>query len=325
MFEMPDVGQFDYSRFSVIGYGNTIVGPGGYLNFFYANRKHYSIGIGFSVELKNFSLKNFGTVVHCVDFCHQILLVNVTFIENSNGTVSISSENSEHHVTVFISNSTFVSNSVTGLGGAVNLIGTAAQEFGLTIEKSIFSGNAALTGGALYVDCRRCDIYLKENVFNFNEASVGGAAYIVNSGPTSIIGCTFESNNASFGGALDGTTTGLLLMDNIFSRNTVKSRGGAVALDVNTMHSQYDVPYSRYTSPPFITSLLGSYSDPNFDHYLILQRLFESPLTCTGNEAMRGFKGEYREGKNALSDQYPNQFAFQVNMSLYFSLVHTII
>ena len=95
--------------------------------------------------------------------------------------------------TVSIDNNTFIDNHAIQNGASIY---SAANV--LNVTNSLFEGNDATTGGAIFT---LKDAYLENDTFRSNEAMVGGA--VSPQGDSSIINnCTFEDNKADAGSSI---------------------------------------------------------------------------------------------------------------------------
>ncbi|MDL2280584.1 autotransporter domain-containing protein [Selenomonadales bacterium OttesenSCG-928-I06] len=126
---------------------------------------------------------------------------------------------------ITITKGSFISNSVTGSGGAICNIsskydGKTYLEI-INITEGIFSGNSATYGGAI---TNNGEITITEGIFSGNSARYGGA--INNEGKTTITKGIFSDNSATYGGAInnEGKTT---ITEGIFSDNS-SEYGGAI-------------------------------------------------------------------------------------------------
>ena len=106
-------------------------------------------------------------------------------------------------------------------GGAIFNLGA------LNIVDSIFSGNSALSGGAIY-NCTLAKLNISGSEFSGNSADVGGAIW--NGGEASISGSEFSGNSTtSFGGAIrNWGEASISISGSQFSDNSARSDGGAI-------------------------------------------------------------------------------------------------
>ena len=121
----------------------------------------------------------------------------------------------------------FIKNFAVTCGGAVCYTSNA-----LSIDKdTLFSGNTAGSGGALYVNAKA--LTLGNAVFDQNVSTVnstgngGGAIFVSTSGSLDINGATLSQNHAYYGGgiAANGIT---VITGTLFERNTAAANGGAI-------------------------------------------------------------------------------------------------
>jgi len=126
----------------------------------------------------------------------------------------------------------FIKNFAVTCGGAVFYTSNV-----LSIDKdTLFSGNTAGTGGALYVNAKALTLgnaVFDQNVSTVNNTGNGGGAIFVNtSGSLNINGATLSQNHAYYGGgiAANGTT---VITGTLFDRNTA-TNGGAIYGRQNT-------------------------------------------------------------------------------------------
>lgn len=100
------------------------------------------------------------------------------------------------YYSVVMSNCKFIDNSATNNGGAMNLY--AFQPNG--ISNFVFINNTASNGGAIYSTVENGGLQVSNSIFNNNNASNSGGA--INAYWLEISDCDFNSNCASYGGAL---------------------------------------------------------------------------------------------------------------------------
>ena len=126
--------------------------------------------------------------------------------------------------------SEFSNNNIVGNGGAVSVVDCSA-----TIERSSFTSNSAVNGGAIFFERQRSPGLLVVNLnnvkFTLNRASDAGGAIATTGGPITFTGkrLTFDENQARHGGAihLDGRVSfgGDAVL---FSKNTALEGGGGI-------------------------------------------------------------------------------------------------
>jgi uncharacterized repeat protein (TIGR01451 family) len=120
---------------------------------------------------------------------------------------------------VVSADSSFLNNSASGNGGAIN--------GGANIGNSFFSGNSAVNGGA--VQCAGgafCSVTVLNSTFVFNQATSGNGGAISSSGGD-IIQCAFNKNVANHGdgGAIQGGAS-YSVGDSMFDSNSATFGGG---------------------------------------------------------------------------------------------------
>ena len=157
--------------------------------------------------------------------------------------------------TVTISSSTFSENTNSYSGGAIGNSGilkiyssvfstnTAQDDNGgalcnertygkiVTISSSIFSGNTAKFGGAIYNDSNKIVISISSSIFSENTAKSGGAIYNSYSSNVTINSSVFNKNLATnlLGGAIYNYGGIVTISSSVFSANTVQDdNGGAI-------------------------------------------------------------------------------------------------
>jgi predicted outer membrane repeat protein len=123
-----------------------------------------------------------------------------------------------------VTNSSFLSNTVTGMGG-----GICSSDAALTVIGGDFRNNkAGDSGGGIYADLGTLTV--TGAGFINNSATMFGGAIRNLDGTLSITGATFLSNTAMFGGGLisGGVTGTLTLADSTFTANRASFSGGAI-------------------------------------------------------------------------------------------------
>jgi hypothetical protein len=154
----------------------------------------------------------------------EVLKIVDSFIQNNyahgSGGVAVVSGDASHHTedTVTITNTTFTNNGTFGIGTSNQGGGLYAQLFGasLTMENSTFDGNAAGTGGGVFVVAQGADadnissINVTNTHFLDNYASGGGGmSAILGDYSTLIVDrALFNSNEAAGGGGLSLLASG---------------------------------------------------------------------------------------------------------------------
>ncbi|MBE7709619.1 MAG: hypothetical protein E7Z93_04135 [Cyanobacteria bacterium SIG32] len=141
-----------------------------------------------------------------------------------------------------ITGGSFTGNTATGNGGAIY------NQADATIKGVEFSGNKAESGygGSIYVNTKVSDSQINdstttisESLFEGNSASIGGALFNHN-GKTEITLTEFNNNKADFGGAIYSTTSShaeLSIKDSAFTGNTAKSAGAVDAFGKTTIEN----------------------------------------------------------------------------------------
>ncbi len=195
--------------------GNTATTTGGAIdNHFYNNQN----GITNSI-FKNNSAKDGGAIYNHGDKDNQGKFANLN-----------------------ITGGSFVDNIASGNGGAIY------NQADATIKGVQFTGNKAENGfgGAVYVNTRMtpslvndATTNISESVFEGNSAYIGGALFNHN-GKTEITSTAFNNNTADFGGAIYSTTSEyaeLTIKDSSFTGNTALSAGAVDALGQTTLEN----------------------------------------------------------------------------------------
>lgn len=141
-----------------------------------------------------------------------------------------------------ITGGSFTGNTATGNGGAIY------NQADATIKGVEFSGNKAESGygGSIYVNTKVSDSQINdstttisESLFEGNSASIGGALFNHN-GKTEITLTEFNNNKADFGGAIYSSTSSyaeLSIKDSAFTGNTAKSAGAVDAFGKTTIEN----------------------------------------------------------------------------------------
>ena len=188
---------------------------------------------------------------------HSYFEKNTLVGKNIAYTTSIITANS----TIQILNSTFKRNKVPRAGGAISVFGKR-----LVIRSSLFQYNTARFGGAIFafitstVEISSCSfigneakvggailtngklLVIKSSLFKSNKASdkydttSGGAISSYPNSVVHILNCSFEGNDAAFGGSIHTTGGKLTITSSLFEHNTAGSagfagEGGAVLSD----------------------------------------------------------------------------------------------
>ena len=174
---------------------------------------------------QNNSANNAGGAIY-INTNNTLTLLENTLLNNSAhyGGVLYAGTNN----TITFSVNTFHNNSAE-FGGAL-----AAQTSNtLTLSENTFQSNSAEYGGALLAHTSNT-LTLSENKLLDNSADYGGALYADTNNTLTLSENTFQNNSADYGGAL--FAGGVLhvhqstihFIENVFTRNTAKSGGGAI-------------------------------------------------------------------------------------------------
>jgi len=125
-----------------------------------------------------------------------------------------------YYVTVIVTNSTFNNNTVKmDVGGAIHNAGV------LELINSLFSGNSAVYGGAVYSNA---DLTVTNCTFTSNTAQYYGGAMIT-AGTLNMTNSSFNNNTAVYNGGAVFNNGGLFnITSSIFNGNTVGDTGGAI-------------------------------------------------------------------------------------------------
>lgn len=162
---------------------------------------------------------------------------------------------------VLVHDSNFTSNNAAFAGGAISHshddnYGDGEQ---LTIVGSVFTGNSASQGGAVYINSDEqgwaadyegfnANLVIQESYFYNNDASIHGGAIFANQATLTLWGVTppligvdevdeyepfnygsvFSGNSANYGGAIMLYASGMISAGNEFAFNSATTNGGAV-------------------------------------------------------------------------------------------------
>jgi predicted outer membrane repeat protein len=186
---------------------------------------------------------NLGTIINCT--------INNNYGSRYGGAVYISGSYNK------IINSIFYSNNAS-FGGAIYWNSTNSSIVNCSFNNNIVTG--ASVGGAIYWKGENCQIlnstfeynhvklgqqgfggaiayygklgYISNCAFNGNDVYTGqGGAIVLDGIDCTIVDCNFTNNNASYGGAIFGSSYEIL--NCTFINNTASSNGGAVYLSGN--------------------------------------------------------------------------------------------
>lgn len=158
---------------------------------------------------------------------------------------------------IFISDSTFISNIASNKGGAFALHNSLPYGlYQVTINNSELANNIAQKGGALWWTSTRTDIEINASRFGNNSAHSGGVVYIdrQTEGRAVLSNNRFTANNATKGGVLTASAHDLyfehetidiiIITKSIFESNIGKHDGGVFYLK-NTRISLTDSSFIR--------------------------------------------------------------------------------
>ena len=109
-----------------------------------------------------------------------------------------------------------------GYGGAIY-----AHNATLAVRNSVFVGNAAEFGGAIFAEGELANLALENDRFGGNMATYGGAVYIVQDASLTVVGSTFANNeSAGRGGAIGAdANVSATIRRSVFSNNTTSDEG----------------------------------------------------------------------------------------------------
>ncbi|MER2013494.1 MAG: hypothetical protein ABS871_02505, partial [Methanobrevibacter sp.] len=136
------------------------------------------------------------SIFNVVDNAH-VIFKNITFINanaTNGGAINVASG-----ATVEIISCTFINNVATHYGGAVYIAEDAPTDLTSTIIDSIFEGNEAFNGGAIYVNGSSLTITSSDFTNNIAQ-SFGGSLFI--DGVLHVSQSTFYGDRAGAGGAV---------------------------------------------------------------------------------------------------------------------------
>lgn len=131
---------------------------------------------------------------------------------------------------VFIKDSLFDTNNATAAdpaqaqGGAILSFANA-----LLIQDSVFYGNGAGSGGAIFANQAAPQVTITGSDFSSNSAAkAGGAIFIADSSNLDVRDTRFDHNRAENGGGIYFAGTRLIMKDNYFTHNQAGDRAGAL-------------------------------------------------------------------------------------------------
>lgn len=195
-----------------------------------------------NATLQNITLQNgTHTGIHAIDNVGKLTLINVTVRDNHSAGPGGAIYN-DVNATLTVRNSFFFENfgadtSTTTHGAAIHNVGQASVQntlFSLNvIDGNIGSGGAiAVMGGHLSID---------HSIFSGNGAPDGGALYVGAGTVVTVTSTLLERNRAGYGGAIE--SQGELQLDySKLTLNVAENDGGAVWV----LGSDLDVTYSAF-------------------------------------------------------------------------------
>lgn len=149
----------------------------------------------------------------------------------SGGSISVKNGGLVVRNSVFEANQTqdVAPDEIHGWGGAIYLNGGSLEVFNSEFLNNQSDINTAFAGGAIAVQAASM-VSVRDSVFKGNRAQRGGALYFesFNSDIFQIQNSVFESNSALHGGAVYNWLAKLSISDSQFSRNNATFNGGAV-------------------------------------------------------------------------------------------------
>jgi len=198
-------------------------------------------------------------------FGSVVLFEKNKFLTN-NGDSGIISANGAS--SLIFSNTLFQDNTAKN-GGAISVASTEH----LKIEKCNFVGNRALKeGGAAYIGSSKFDIV--ESTFTSNIVGAhGGALNVLKASSGTISACTFDSNDAEYGGAIAGSLAAIVSSGNKFTNNRAY-QGGDLYFAETTVYNEDKSTHngcfahrggSVYSKNSIITIVRGSYTNATGD------------------------------------------------------------
>ena len=195
------------------------------------------------LRISNINFTHSGSIT--VESVQNLFIENSIFLE-SNGTAL-----KLINTTASIVSSSFIFNSLGTYKGPFEtvtyktvtvfaLVGGAVivSESSVVIFSTLFEGNYAEFGGAVYSELNSQLSVIKSN-FTGNEAKAGGGAlYIVKGCHVTITDSNYQNNRAveeqSSGGALGVYHSTILINNSTFTHNMANSFGGAICIALNT-------------------------------------------------------------------------------------------
>jgi len=226
---------------------------------------HAQAGATVKVSSTEFSKNDAQYSVIELAFGSVVTFDKVKFLTN-NGDSGIVSANGASMIT--FTNSIFQDNTAKN-GGAISVANTDH----LKVEKCTFTGNRALReGGSIYMATSKFDIV--ESTFTKNVVGAhGGALNIVKASSGTISTCTFDSNDAEYGGAFAGSLSAIVSSNNKFTNNRAY-QGGDIYLSETAVYNEDKGIHSGcfahrggsvYSKNSIITIVRGSYTNSTGD------------------------------------------------------------
>ena len=196
------------------------------------------------LRINNINFTHSGSIT--VESVQSLFIENSIFLE-SNGTAL-----KLINTTASVVSSSFIFNSLGTYNGPFEtvtyeivtvfaLVGGAVivSESSVIVLSTLFEGNYAEFGGAVYSELNSQLSVIKSN-FTGNEAKIGGGAlYIVKGCHVTITDSNYQNNRAveelqSSGGALGVYHSTILINNSTFTHNMANSFGGAICIALNT-------------------------------------------------------------------------------------------
>ena len=143
---------------------------------------------------------------------------------------------------VHVTGAHFHNNDAGNVGGAI----LGADQTAIIVNDSVLNENHASYGGALFLEGKNSTLVVNDVNFTRNDASKNGGAMLI-SGPviTKIDSCTFNSNRAGYGGAIDAANNATVhLRNSEFVRNKADF-GGAVYATNTTLNVENSAFYEN--------------------------------------------------------------------------------
>jgi len=202
-----------------------------------------------------------------LDFGRSLVLDGCKFVKNTaeeeGGAISANGATS-----LLISNTLFQDNTAK-YGGALYI----ASSDQLRIEKCSFIGNRGLReAGAIQFDASKFEIV--ESTFTSNIVGAhGGALNILKASSGTISACTFNGNDAEYGGAIAGSLAAILSSNNKFANNRAY-HGGDLYLSETAVYTEdkatHTGPSSHrggaiFSEDAIITIAFGTYTNATAD------------------------------------------------------------